>query len=264
MNTAAELVALETAMRDLARLYEHARRFTALRARAEADLLPRLNALGRQLRHELRGGEIGPTAIAAVATELHTMTEQWQAAIEALRTSRVVADAVAAYRCDDQPALAVALPHVFADLHPVPERPPVLYLSIPVVPARAHRANRRPLADAHEVAERVARLCGGIAPAARSDTWWDAAFPAIVLGDDPTAAESSICLALDLSGATVTVFSESEAPPLCVYTPRLIVPFHAVVAGEAGDEWWAVSAQPYEQFRDAVRSELQRNRIAVH
>ena len=48
--SAEQLIALEAAQAELGTLYAVARSFTALHARAEAELLPHLVGLGRRLR----------------------------------------------------------------------------------------------------------------------------------------------------------------------------------------------------------------------
>jgi len=75
--SAEQLIALEATVAEIARLYTVATGYAALRARAEAELLPRLNALAGRLRTLVRTAQLTEDAIDGVATEILVLGSEW-------------------------------------------------------------------------------------------------------------------------------------------------------------------------------------------
>lgn len=258
--SAEEIIALETAVRDLARLYESAVLFAALRQRAEEELFPRMSRLGALLRQHLRDTRLGPSQIQATAAELHELTGQWRAAIESTRADPTYTSAVSAFRSDDQDTLGQLLPRLFAGLTWTPP-PAALYYPVSLAAPR-RRPGAPPFLTPEAAAEKAAAYRDGIDPIPASDAWWDQDLPFVSLGDDPTSLDAPLLLELDLGNRPLSVFTTDTELTLRVYTPRLRAPFSAYLAKEPDDEWWE-AAGSYAEFRQQLRAELAARAIEV-
>jgi len=258
--SAEEIIALETAVRDLARLYESAVLFTGLQQRAEEELLPRMSRLGALLRQHLRDTRLGPGQIQAAAAELHQLTDQWQAAIESIRADATYTSAASAFRSDAQDTLGPLLPRLFAGLTPTTP-PAALYYPVPLAAPR-RRPGAPPFLTPQAAAERAAAYRDGIEPIPVSDAWWDRELPFLSLGDDPASLDAPVLVALDVRALSLSVFTSDTELTLRVYTPRLRAPFSVYLANEPEDEWWEAMGS-YAEFRQQLCVELAARAIAV-
>ena len=262
--SAEQLMALEAALGDLSTLYVAARQFTAIRERAETELLVGINMLASKLRRLLRAAELTDDAIALVSREILATAAHWHLQLEGVHTSATYQRTLAALAADDQTQLAALVPDIFAGLsvvHPSPS------LYFPVSPASARRrgtspggtgsTGTRPFLSPRECAEKIQQLVvQGILPETGGSEWWERELAAIVGTDTPAALETPLALRLDAATVRVAVFGSPEEPSLRVFTPCLRAPFSIVVARSAPDEWWAAYEESYAAFRDALQREL--------
>ncbi|MBI4519106.1 MAG: hypothetical protein HY699_25225 [Deltaproteobacteria bacterium] len=263
MNTAAELIGLETAMRDLARLYESALLFAQLQGRAESALLPRMGALGQLLRRHLHANDLGPNEIRAAAVELHELTRHWHDAIDELRTSSLFLAATTAFAHDDQPALAETLPRLFSGLTLTTPPPALLYYAVSLAAPHRRQPPQGPFLTAAEVADKICAYADGIPAQTGSGSWWEVALPFLTLVDEPAAGDSPVTLALDLITQPRQVFQAAGEIAFRIYTPRLIAPFSVVLVRDPEDEWWEAAGQSYAAFRLMLRDRLHARGITV-
>jgi hypothetical protein len=248
---AEEIIALETALRDLARLYESALLFTPLRARAENDLMPQMNRIGASLRHAVRARELEPVAVETAARELHALTDGWQRALDEIRTGDIYNACVSAYVRRDQHALCQLLPQLFAGLAVMPRPHAELYYPLSVAAPR-RRPGAQPFLTPAAAAESIVCYADGIEPEDSGAGWWEETLRAVLVAEEPAALDSAVTLAVDLRARELPIFRADGEVTLRIYTPRLEAPFHVLLAREAADEWWESSAQPYAEFRDAL------------
>jgi len=259
--SAQELIALETAMRDLARLYESALVFAALRPRAEAELLPRMNDLGSFIRGRLRAQSFDARVLQSTAEELHRLSDMWQKAIDAMRDTPEFRDAVAAFDRDDQTRLRSLLPQVFAGLVSRDFDPPTLYYALSLAAPR-RRPGARPFVNAADAAARIARCQTGIEPDA-GDAWWETALRHVTLAEDCELLDAPVALAFDLRSTNYALLSAAGEPTLRIYTPSLRAPFRVVIDREPHDDWWEAATEPYAVFRDELCALLGQHGIAA-
>ena len=253
--SAEQLIALEAAQAELGTLYVVVRSFTALHARAEAELLSQLTGLGRRLRGLLRNARLTESEIDAAAVEILSVRTTWRAALEQVRASATYQQALAAFMTDRQDALADLIPHVFADLHLVAPAPSLYF---PVSPsAGRRRPGASPFLSAAECADRIVRtVTNGCRPETDGTEWWERELPSISCAGSIAALETPIALCLAASHVRVAVFRVGDEPSLRVFTPQLRGPLSVVLATEATDEWWEAYQDSYREFRDAVQREL--------
>jgi hypothetical protein len=256
VSSAEQLIALEAAQAELGTLYAVARSFTALHARAEAELLPRLTALGRRLRGLLRTAELRDDEVAAAAREILAVRTTWQAELQKVRTAPIYEQALAAFAADQQNELADLIPQVFAGLQRVRQLPPTLYF--PVSPSSGRRRpGSSPFLSPPDCADRILRLLiGGLEPESDGAEWWQRELPSITCADSPAALDTPIALGLAASGIRLALFTTADEPSYQIFTPRLRAPMSIVLATEATDEWWEAYQDSYRQFRDALTHEL--------
>ncbi len=249
-------------MRDLAQVYQSALLFASLRARADDELLPRMNELGAALRRRLRAGGLEPAELAAAADELHALTDHWEQALEGIRASIDYRTAVAAFEHDDPAVLRAVLPRVFAGLQTLAPPEGQLYYAIPVAAPRRQRSITQPFLAPHDCAERITGLRAGIEPEAGGVRWWDRQLRSLVLTDDPSALDSPIALSLDLHGRSLALFQAEGEAVFRAYTPRLRAPFSVVMAQSAGSGWEAFG-DAYPPFRDRLAALLSAGGVEV-
>jgi hypothetical protein len=256
VSSAEQLIALEAAQAELGTLYAAARSFTALHARAEGELLPRLAGLGSRLRGLLRKTLLTEDEITAAAREIVTVRSTWQAELEHVHASAIYQRALAAFAADQQNELADLIPQVFAELQRVPQPPPTLYF--PVSPSSGRRRpGSSPFLSPPDCADRILRLlAGGLEPESDGAQWWQCELPSISCADSPAALETPIALGLAAPAVRVALFTTTDEPSYQVFTPRLHAPMSIVLAGEATDEWWEAYQDSYREFRDALEHEL--------
>lgn len=253
--SAEQIIAIEGALGDLSDLYAIARGFTALQARAEAGLLPEIDALGVRLRRLVRTGQLSDAAIERTATEILALAAQWRAELEMLRGSAVYQQAVRALAGARQAELAEVIPRVFAGLRVVQPAPSLYF---PVSPSSGRRRpGSSPFLSPADCADKIVQLCAdGIGPDAEAADWWERELPSIACTDAPAGLETPVALCLAAADVRVTVFAETEAATLRVFTARLRAPLSIVLAREATDEWWEAYQDSYRVFRDALQQEL--------
>ena len=242
-------------MADLARLYNVASGYAPLRARATAELLPRLNVLAARLRALVRRAQLSEDAIHRVAVEILALGSEWRSELENLRTSAAYQEALAAVLDDRQEALTHLIPQVVADAQPVYPAPSLYF---PVAPAaERRRPGSSPFLSAAECAERIRGLItDGIVPVANGNDWWDRELVAIPCTRECEALEAPIALRVDAAVVRVAVFTAEDDAALRVYTTRLRAPMSVTLAADATDEWWDAYDESYRSFRDALRREL--------
>jgi len=256
VSSAEQLIALEAAQAELGGLYAVARSFTALHARAEAELLPRLTGLGSRLRGLLRKAQLAEGEVAAAAREILAVRTTWQAELQKIRESAIYEQALAAFAADRQGELADLIPQVFAGLQHVPQPPPTLYF--PVSPSSGRRRpGSSPFLSPPDCAERIVRLLiEGLEPESDAAEWWQRELPSISCADSTAALETPIALGLAASAVAVALFTTADEPSYQIFTPRLHAPLSIVLATEATDEWWEAYQDSYREFRDALTHEL--------
>lgn len=253
--SAEQLIGLEAAQAEVGTLYAVARSFTALHARAAAELLPHLAALGSRLRGLLRQARLTDAEVDLAARDLASLRTMWQAELERVRASAVYQRTLAAFAADRQELLAELIPQVFAETHLV--RPaPSLYF--PVSPSSGRRRpGSSPFLSAAECADRILGIVDNGYEAESSATeWWDRELPAISCAESVAALETPITLCLAASEVHVAVFTTSDDPSLRIFTPRLCAPLSIVLAAEATDEWWEAYQDSYREFRVALQRDL--------
>ncbi len=253
--SAEQLIALEAAQAELGTLYLVACGFSALRTRAEAELLPRVDGLGRRLRRLLRTAQLSDDAVEAAAREVLELRSAWQADLERVRTSAVYQRALAALTEDRQDELRTLIPHVLAGLRLVSPAPPLYF---PVSPSSGRRRpGSSPFLSPPECAERIVRLLAeGYEPEAGGTEWWEREFAFISCADHPAALETPISLRLASGDVRVGVFTANHDLGLRIFTPRLRAPMSIVLAADATDEWWEAYQDSYREFRTALEREL--------
>lgn len=246
------LVGFEAAMAELAALYTRARALTALREAADAQWLPRLESLGRQLRRWRRAGSLDAEALDAACREIASLRAVWQAQIAGVRDApdcRAVREAVLA---GDQTAVRDAVPRLLAGYRAVGPRAS-LYVPVPVSTGR-RRPGTSPFVSAAEAAERVAAMVrDGIVPAALDP---DLDLPGVAGAAEPGLLDSPVAVLAEPEAAGLVVFGEEGRARRCVFTAAPVPVASVWLAPEAGDEWWEAHETPYPAFRDAVRADL--------
>jgi hypothetical protein len=253
--SAEQIIAIEGALGDLSDLYAIARGFTALRVRAEADLLPQIDALGARLRRLVRTGQLGDAAIERTATEILALATLWRGELEGVRGSPVYQQAVRALAGARQAELAEVIPQVFAGLRVV--RPaPSLYFPVSPTSGR-RRPGSSPFLSPADCADKILQLIAdGVGPDPEAADWWERELPSLACADAPAGLETPIALRLAAADVRVTVFVETEAAALRVFAARLQAPLSIVLAREATDEWWEAYQDSYRVFRDTLQQEL--------
>jgi hypothetical protein len=253
--SAEQLIALEAAQAELGTLYTVARSFTALEAQAEADLLPRLSALGSQLRMLLRSSRLGEREIEQAAEQIHSLRTRWRSRLDEVRTSAAYQRALGALTRDSQGELAELIPQVFSGLrlvHPVP----ALYFAVSPSTGR-RRPGASPFLGAAECADRILQiLADGISPDGSGAEWWEHELPSISCADSPAALDTPVSLRLVGADAPAAVFAVVDQPSFRIFTPRLQAPMSIALAADETDEWWQAYEQSYRSFRDALQREL--------
>lgn len=259
---AEQLIAFEAALSDLGYLCLVARTFSALRPAADADLAPRVRAIGARLRTALRQGTLDEATVAAVAGEIAGLRTHWEAALEAFHVGAAYRRALTAWQADRVDELAGLLPNLVADLVPV-RVPPPLYVGISVSTGR-RRPGMRPFLTAEACADRIAAYRTEGFPADVSGTaWWDTELACLRLVDDPDALETPVALRIEVASVPVPVFAGAADDRFRIYARVLKAPFSATLRDAAGDEWWEASAESYPEFRAALAAALYDRGVAV-
>lgn len=256
--SAERMIALEHAIADLSRRYTAARLFQPLAAQAESELLPRINALGRELRSLRRRGAIGEADLQPVTTEILGLATDWESALQSLRGSSLYREARAAVASGDIHATHELLPRIFAEIEPVP-RLPCLYL--PFEPSSGRRRpGHSPFLSPAECAQRLhGLLANGVQAEVQGEDWWDRDFPYIACGITSTSLEQPIWLRADTRDRRLALFAVRGGSTHRLYAPRLEAPLQVGIDAAAGDEWWLAYDGSYADFRARLTAEL-RNR----
>jgi hypothetical protein len=253
--SAEQIIALEAALTDLSDLYSVARGFTALQARAEAELLPQIHALGTRLRSLVRRRQLSEAAIGRTATEILALAALWRSELDGVRGSPVYQQAVRAVAGGRQAELADVVPQVLARLRVV-QPTPTLYF--PVSPSTSRRRpGASPFLSPAACGDTILQLlAGGIRPDPGATDWWERELPSIMCADTPAGLDVPIGLRLAAAAVRVTVFAETDAPTLRVFTGHLHAPMSVVLARDATDEWWEAYQDSYRVFREALAQAL--------
>jgi hypothetical protein len=253
--SAEQIIALEATLAELSDVYSIARGFTVLQARAEAELLPHIHALGSRLRRLVRTGQLMEEAIERTAAEILGLATLWRSELDALRCSPLYRQAVRAVAGDRQAELAEVIPQVLAGLRVV-EPGCSLYFPVSASSGR-RRPGASPFLSPTACADTIVRLLAeGIAPEAEAAEWWERELPSIACSDAPAGLETPIAVCLAAADVHVTVFAESDVATLRVFTARLHAPMSIVLARDATDEWWEAYQDSYHSFREALQREL--------
>ncbi len=255
--SAEQLIALEAALGELGTLYIAAKRFTALRSAADADLLPSTARLGAMLRTLLRRGQFDDAAVAIAARDIARLRTHWEAELAAVRDSPAYRQALAAWEAGDAAILRRALPNILADIAPITP-PPALFVGVSAASGR-RRPGARPFLTAEECAEKIAGYRDhGIPCEAGGTHWWDRELATVPAADDPEALDTPIALRLDTDRLGLPVFRLRGGAlyHLCCQTLR--VPFSVALQADVEDEWWQAYEESYGAYRDQLRQHLQR------
>jgi hypothetical protein len=252
---AEQIIALEAALTDLSDLYSIARGFTALQTRAEAELLPQINAMGSRLRKLMRSGQLNEATIDQTAREMLGCATLWRSELEGVRHLPVYQQAVRAVSDNRQAELGDVIPRVFARLRVV--RPaPALYFGVAASSGR-RRPGASPFLSPKDCADKILHLLSdGIAADVGAAEWWERELPSITCVESPAGLESPIALRLAAADVHVTLFAEPDAATLRVFATHLRAPLSVVLAREVADEWWEAYQDSYQVFRDALQQQL--------
>src|SRR5213594_3260435 len=118
---------LEAAIADVGALLVRARKYRRAQTGAGATLLDEALALGDRARRLHRHEALDPAAARVLLTEAQALAARARALLTAVRAAPEYRAAVAAYTARDVPALAAALPAIFAGLEAVPRAPDLFY-----------------------------------------------------------------------------------------------------------------------------------------
>jgi hypothetical protein len=259
--SAEQLIALETALNELGRLYVAARSFVPLHVAAEAELLPLTQALGARLRAALREHRFGESVIAEVAQQIATLRGEWQNRLDGVRGGPAYQRALAAWHADHTEELLELLPALIAGLAVASVTVP---LYAPVSAAAGRRGGAHPFLSATAYAEKIAGCrTEGIPPETAGNAWWEAELGYVTLVEAPDSLETPAILRLEPPLAGAAVFAAAEEAAFRAYGRRLRLPFSVCVRETMTDEWWAASEPSYEEFRDALAGELTQRSFAV-
>jgi hypothetical protein len=254
--SAERLIALEHAMADLSRRYTAARIFRSLAVRAEGEWLPRIAELGRELRKLARQGGIAEADLKPVATTILALATDWEAALQAVRSSSLYEEARTAVASGDVPATQQLLPQLFTDMEPV-RASTALYL--PFEPSSGRRKpGHSPFLSPAECAQRLQALrTAGVGAEVHGDDWWEQDFPYIACALTPADLEQPIWLRADTVDLPLALFAAHRGTTHRLYTRRLEAPLSVGLEPEAGDEWWLAYERSYADFRSRLIAELQ-------
>jgi hypothetical protein len=248
-------VALEAAFAELGGLYTAARNFAALGDAAEDELLPRLTALSARLRALHRGSGITQEDIDAASSEIIDLRRKWQTALREVRQSEVYVRACRAFQADDQAALADLIPHLFAGV--TRAKPPASAYFGVSTEVRRRGPGTSPFLSAAACAEKIESILrDGLVPRAESNDWWATDLPSLQFV--AAFADLDMPFAVSLPGERLgaAVFDSDVEFGYRLFTPRLRGPFAVEIAAAVDDEWWQAFEQPYEDFREQLRTEL--------
>jgi hypothetical protein len=260
--SAERLIALETAVAELATLYTVARGFAALRAAADATLLPKLISLGSHLRGLLRASRLNEEEVEHAARSIVALRSEWRRQLEALRAGAPYQNARAALAGNRQQELAGLIPHVLAGLSALRPAPDLYF---PVSPSSAHRRpGSSPFLNVGACADKILQLLAdGITPDAGDTEWWERDWPSISGATGPAALDTPISLRLAAGDIDVAVFAVLDTPAVRIFAPRLRAPMSITLAEVATDEWWEAYEDSYPVFRDALARELEARAATV-
>ena len=245
------LIALEGAVAELGALYGAAKIFRPLQARAEAELLPQISALGARLRGLLRRAQLTESEIDEAAREILAIGSEWRLHLESVHASAVYREAVDALAADRQDDLARLLPAIFADLQLL--RPaPTIYLGTSPSSGRRRPGSSPFLRPAECAAHILEVLTNGIVPEQAGGEWWEHELPFLAAANTAARLDTPIALQLAAADVRVAVFTAADDPGLRIFTPRLRAPFSIILAADAGDEWWEAYDDSYASFRDGL------------
>lgn len=270
---AREIIGLEAALGELGELYGGAKRFRALGAQAEGELLPRIEAIAAHLRSLVRQDTLDASSVDAAAAEISALRARWQNALDEVRAGDAYRAALEAWHAGRQDRLRELLPAVLAGLQAV-DPPPRLFLGVSLSSGR-RRPGTSPFLAPREAAEKVEAIRRQgipvdenqrVRPGAAVDDWWDAELAHHELYDDQDAVESPLALTYagpELGLPVFAVAGELGFRLFRLYPRVLAAPFSIALRAEAEDEWWQALEEPYAAFRDALAAELRARGFAV-
>lgn len=242
-------IALDHIQAELGDLYTEARRFRALEARADADLLPAITRAGMHLR-ALRRRAFAEHEIAAAAATLQQLRDHWTGQIQEVRNGSLYQEAVRAYRDDDQPNLARLLPEVFSGIERNHDLVAQLCFGVRVSVPRRRGTDPPFLTPTECVANIISRAESGFRPGDPEES--AIALRPIACASDPKDLDTPVALALPSAAVGSALFFRTSDAQWLVYSQRVCGPFRAIVARSWEDDWWDVNELPYPQFRDEI------------
>jgi hypothetical protein len=259
---AEQLIALEAAFAELANLYVVAKRYRPLRARADAELLPRTSTMAANLRSLIRHRTLDDAAIDTAARDISGLRQDWRGTLEALHRGPIYQSCLTAWHGRDRAQLITLLPRLFVDCEHVPS-PPVLHY--PISPSSGRRRpGHSPFVSPATCAEQIATLRHeGIEAETGGTDWWDTELASITFSSDAEALDAPTALQFDGAEIGDPVFRTGEPDTFRVYAPRLVAPFRVVLQADVDDEWWQAFSGSYADWRDALASALRTAAIGV-
>lgn len=271
---AERLIALEAALADVSGLYAVARRYVALRERAESELLPMLTNLGAELRSLRRRQQLDDEAAMQVVTRILGEAARWHEALAALHGSATYQEALAAWRSSDQSVLQHTIPLVLAGYRLVPT-PPALAFPLSVT-RRARRSGGSPFLGLAAYAEQIEDIItNGLCREDAGGAWWDSELQPLICAAAAADLGSSLALRKQRSPSAehlpipslesmrpmqttntfkdphddaLAVFAADDDSTLRVFVQKLCGPFTIVVAAQPEDEWWEAYESSYPEF----------------
>jgi len=243
---------IAVAIDEVAACHLRGRRYRAIAAWCDEDVLAPALEIGSQIRLARRGGLTSERA-AATLDRLRTLKSACESAIAGVRASAAYRSALDAWHGGRYAEVAQKAPALFAAVDPYPDCP-TLHHPIAVATRRGGTEHFTTPAACAEAIGALAR--DGVAPERALDLGADETIRAVVLSDDPEATESPITLAIDPQAIGLPICRLEPAGDALVYTPRLRVPFRVRFAAAVSDEWWAIQPEAYRHYVDALRAEL--------
>jgi hypothetical protein len=258
--SAEHLIALEAALAELGALYTAARTFTPLAEAAERELLPQLSTFSSHLRALNRSGEMAQDDVDAASQRILDLRTAWRGRLDGVRSSSTYRQTADALRRDEQSALAVLIPQLFARLE-VAQPPARLYFAISAA-VRRRGAGSSPFLSPAECADKIgAAVRDGLRPFTHGGEFWDEDLPSLPGAASFADIDSPFAVSVAGAALKVTVFADDSDLGYRVFAPRLSGELSVAIAAEADDEWWQAFEQSYREFRDELCAELTRRAI---
>lgn len=257
---AERLIALEAALAELGGLYTAARNFTALAEAAEIELLPQLSTLSAHLRALNRSNRMAQSDIDVASRQILDLRASWQKHLDSVRSSSTYREAVEGLQRDDQPALAVLIPKVFALVRAI-EPPPRLYFGVSAA-VRRRGPGTSPFLSPEACADKIeTTMRDGLVPVMHGGEFWDDDLPSIPCASSFADVDSPFALTTAGTELGATAFTDDGDLGYRIFTRRLTGEFAVEIAAEADDEWWQAFEQSYREFREDLCAQLTQRAI---